>query len=89
MLKNRLKDTRTDKDISQKSLAETVSISRQALHAIENGHSIPSIEVALKLAEALEVRVEKLFWLADAQNQKEQNEIGPFILFNHKIVDKD
>ncbi|HAZ14147.1 MAG: hypothetical protein A2X86_02725 [Bdellovibrionales bacterium GWA2_49_15] len=87
MIKNRLKDNRTDQDISQKYLAEAVGISRQALHAIENGLSIPSVEVALKLAEALGVRVEKLFWL-EAKPQG-RDEIASFTLFNHKLVDKD
>ena len=93
MIKNRLKDTRIDKDISQKNLAETVGISRQALHAIENGLSIPSVEVALKLAEAMEVKVEKLFWLDESPQkqkiQKERHEIESFTIFNHKLVNKD
>ncbi len=87
MIKNRLKDTRVDKDISQKTLAETVGISRQALHAIENGLSIPSVEIALKLAQALEVKLERLFWLTETA--KKSDDVGPFTLFSHKLVDKD
>lgn len=84
MIGNRIKELRTDKDFPQKYLAENVGISRQALHSIENGLSIPSIEVALKLAEVLKVKVDKLFWLAESRD--ERNETDEFTLFNHKIL---
>ena len=87
MIKNRLKDTRTDKDMSQKNLADAAGISRQALHAIENGLSVPSVEVALELARALEVKIEKLFWLTDSPKKTE--EVDSFTIFSHKLVDKD
>jgi len=65
MIDNKVKETRSDKDIAQKQLAEMVGISRQALHAIENGLAVPSVEVALKMAVALNVKVERLFQLKE------------------------
>lgn len=47
--------------ITQAVLADQVGISRQALVAIESGRSMPSVVVALRLAEALAQPVEALF----------------------------
>ncbi|MFO0749011.1 MAG: substrate-binding domain-containing protein [Myxococcota bacterium] len=47
--------------LTQSVLAEQVGISRQALVAIESGKSMPSVVVALRLAEALQHPVEALF----------------------------
>jgi putative molybdopterin biosynthesis protein len=47
--------------LSQLALAESVGLSRQSLSAIEAGRSQPSVGVALRLAAALECRVEDLF----------------------------
>ncbi|HJL14019.1 MAG TPA: substrate-binding domain-containing protein [Sandaracinaceae bacterium LLY-WYZ-13_1] len=53
---------------SQARLARAAGLSRQALSAIEAGRAVPSTAVALRLAEALSVRVDALFWLeADAE----------------------
>lgn len=47
--------------LSQGALAAAVGLSRQSLSAIEAGRSQPGVEVALRLAGALECRVEDLF----------------------------
>ncbi len=44
-------------------LAEEIEVSRKTINTIENGVFIPSIVLALKLAKALQVKVEELFWL--------------------------
>ena len=44
-------------------LAARTGITRQALHAAETGASVPNTLVALRLARALECRVEDLFRL--------------------------
>ena len=47
--------------LSQRDLAASVRISRQALNAIEGGRARPSVDVALRIALALETSVEELF----------------------------
>ena len=47
--------------LPQQDLAATVGISRQALSAIEAGRSQPSVDVALRIAQALALTVEDLF----------------------------
>ncbi len=47
--------------LSQAELATQIGISRQALSAIETGQSVPGVDVALRLAHALDCSVEDLF----------------------------
>ncbi len=52
-------------DLTQQELAEKVGCSRQTIHSIESGKFLPSVELALKLARVLNVRVEDLFKLEE------------------------
>ncbi len=63
MLENSLKDIRAKRNISQVALAEAVSVSRQTIHAIEAGKYVPSVELCLKIAGFLRLRVEDIFRL--------------------------
>jgi putative transcriptional regulator len=62
-LANRLKDRRTELGLTQGQLAELCLVSRKTINTVENGVFIPSTVLALKLAEALELSVEQLFWI--------------------------
>ncbi|RYZ03305.1 MAG: helix-turn-helix domain-containing protein [Alphaproteobacteria bacterium] len=62
-LVSRLKDVRTAAGLTQAELAEKVRVSRKTINTVENGVFIPSTLLALKLAEALGTKVEKLFAL--------------------------
>jgi putative molybdopterin biosynthesis protein len=57
----RLRALRQARGYSQQQLAGMASVSRQAVSAVEAGHSDPSLRVALALASALGVTVEELF----------------------------
>lgn len=56
-----LRLARQARGISQQQLAGMAGVSRQALSAVESGHSDPSLRVALALAGALGMTVEELF----------------------------
>ncbi len=65
-LSNNLKVKRFNKNqITQDELAKQVHVSRQTIHAIENGKFNPSVTLALKLAEFFDCRVEDVFYLND------------------------
>jgi molybdate-binding protein/DNA-binding XRE family transcriptional regulator len=64
-LNNRLRSRRQAAGLTQQALATQAGISRQAYIAVERGATNPSTEVALKLAHALNARVEELFFLAE------------------------
>ena len=62
-LLSNLKEVRTKAGLTQAELAELVAVSRKTINTVENGVFIPSTLLALKLAEALGTKVEKLFAL--------------------------
>jgi putative transcriptional regulator len=62
-LANRLRVARAERELSQTDLADAVRVSRQTISSIETGQYCPSALLAFRLAMALDVRVEDLFWL--------------------------
>lgn len=62
-LANRLKECRTTLELTQAELAERVGVTRKTVNTVENGVFVPSATLAIKLAEALNVQVERLFWI--------------------------
>jgi putative transcriptional regulator len=62
VLKNRLKDIRTEKGLSQAGLAEMVGVSRNTISSIETGQFNPTAKLALILCIALEKKFEDLFY---------------------------
>ena len=64
-LVNRLKDRRTELGLTQAELAEKVGVTRKTVNTVENCVFTPSATLAIKLARALGLRVEELFWIED------------------------
>ena len=62
-LNNKLKVYRAMRDLTQGDLAERVFVTRKSVNSIENGHFVPSTELALRMAHALGCSVEDLFQL--------------------------
>jgi putative transcriptional regulator len=62
-LANKLKDRRTELGLTQAELAEKVGVTRKTVNTVENGVFTPSATLAIKLAKALDVSVEQLFWI--------------------------
>ena len=64
-LGNRLKERRAELGLTQSELADLCLVSRKTINTVENGVFVPSTLLALKLASALGVTVEWLFWIED------------------------
>lgn len=64
-LRNRLKDFRSARGLTQADLAIMAQVSRKTINTIENEVFVPSTTLALKLARVLDARVEELFYLED------------------------
>ena len=62
ILKNRLKEARTEAGMSQGQLAETVGVSRNTISSIETGQFNPTAKLALILCIALDRKFEELFY---------------------------
>jgi putative transcriptional regulator len=62
-LRNALKDRRAELGLTQSELADRCGVSRKTINTVENGVFTPSATLAIKLAQALSVPVEELFWI--------------------------
>lgn len=62
ILKNRLKEIRTEQKLSQAQLAELVGVSRNTISSIETGQFNPTAKLALVLCIALEKKFEDIFY---------------------------
>lgn len=62
ILKNRLKEIRAEKGLSQAQLAELVGVSRNTISSIETGQFNPTAKLALVLCIALEKKFEDIFY---------------------------
>lgn len=62
ILKNRLKEARSNKKLSQSQLAEMVGVSRNTISSIETGQFNPTAKLALILCIALDQKFEELFF---------------------------
>ncbi|HIV96715.1 MAG TPA: helix-turn-helix transcriptional regulator [Candidatus Agathobaculum stercoravium] len=62
ILKNRLKEARREKKLSQAQLAELVGVSRNTISSIETGQFNPTAKLALVLCIALDKKFEELFY---------------------------
>ena len=62
-LKNSIKEKRQKKSLTQQELADLVGVSRQTIISIERYRYKPSLELGLRMAYALEVDINKLFYL--------------------------
>lgn len=65
-LDNRLKELRARHNLTQAQLAEAVGVTRKTINTVENRVFIPSALLALKLAAALQVSVEDVFFLDES-----------------------
>lgn len=62
VLKNNLKEVRCQKGLTQEELADLVGVSRQTIISIERYKYKPSLELGLKLALTLDIKIEGLFY---------------------------
>ena len=62
ILKNNLKQLRTEKCLSQSELAEMVGVSRNTISSIETGQFSPTAKLALILCIALDQKFEDIFY---------------------------
>ena len=62
ILKNKLREIRAEKGLSQTDLAEMVGVSRNTISSIETGQFSPTAKLALILCIALDRKFEDVFY---------------------------
>lgn len=60
-MKNKLKVLRAERDMTQADLADSLSVSRQTINAIEKGKFDPSLPLAFKISELFKLPIEQIF----------------------------
>ena len=60
-MKNNIKQLRNELKISQKDLAESLSVSRQTINAIETGKFDPSLTLTIKITRFFNKSLEEIF----------------------------
>lgn len=60
-MKNRLKEIRNYRGVTQEELAAALEVSRQTIGSIENGRYNPSIILAFKIARYFDASIEEIF----------------------------
>ena len=67
-MRNRVRERRTQRGLSQAELAAALGVSRQTVISIENGRYLPSLPLAFRIARLFAMPIEKLFD-PDAEDQ--------------------
>ncbi len=73
---NRVRELRAARGFTQAELAAAVGLSRQSVYAIEAGHSLPAVDIALRLARALECSIEQLFGEPASESRLSAEPVG-------------
>ncbi|MFC7096747.1 helix-turn-helix transcriptional regulator [Halobaculum marinum] len=60
-MNNDVRARREERGLSQAGLADEVGVTRQTINSIERGRYDPSLELAFRLADFFECRIEELF----------------------------
>jgi DNA-binding XRE family transcriptional regulator len=64
-MRTRLKEFRVRHALTQEDLARLAGVRRETILAIENGKSIPSLQLARAIARALQTTIDELFIFDD------------------------
>lgn len=69
ILKNCVKELREKEGLTQKGLGEKVSVSRQAINAIETGKYDPSLWLAYDIAQLFNMSIEEVFNFKESERK--------------------
>ena len=64
-MRNDVRTLRTERQLSQQSLAEAMDVSRQTINSIEKERYTPSLPLAIALARYFDSTVEEIFHAED------------------------
>ena len=68
---NKVKEKRTEKKLTQEELANKVGVTRRTIMSLEKGIYIPSLLLAIDIAQVLNIRIEDLFFKEECKNKKD------------------
>ena len=68
-LKNRVRQLREERGLTQKQLGEKVNVSRQAINAVETGKFDPSLWLAYDSAQLFDMILEEVFDFKESERK--------------------
>ena len=75
ILGKQIKQLRIERGLSQEKLSEMIFISPRQMCLIENGNSYPSLDTFIRIAEVLEIDVNKFFRINARENDEFRNSV--------------
>lgn len=66
-MKNRIRELRESRGLTQTDLGDRAGVTRQAIHAVERDKHDPSIRLAARIADALDHPIDEVFDLTDLE----------------------
>ncbi len=66
-VRNRVKELRDQRGLTQRQLAAAVGVSRQSINSIERGRYVPSLPLALDFARVFDCPTDEIFELENAR----------------------
>jgi len=88
-LGRRIADLRRSKGISQLCLAEMADISKEHLSNLERGNKLPSAKTLAQIASALDVSLDTLIGIDNAQSHIEIDTQLQALLSSYSLAEKD
>ncbi|MEK7623495.1 MAG: helix-turn-helix transcriptional regulator [Patescibacteria group bacterium] len=64
---NRVHELRTRSNLTQEALADVAGVTRQTIIAIEKGNYVPSVLLAIKIAQAFKKTVDDVFFISEVK----------------------
>lgn len=68
-MKNRVRQLREERGLTQKQLGEKVNVSRQAINAVETGKFDPSLWLAYDIAQLFGMSIEEVFDFKESERK--------------------
>lgn len=69
MMKNRIRLYRKEKGFTQENFAKLLQLTPYKFRNLENGKVLPSQELAVKIAEILQVSIDKAFFIEETSGR--------------------
>jgi putative transcriptional regulator len=67
-MKNRVREIRQEKDMTQQELADAIGVTRQTIASLENGRYSPSIVVAYRITKILGYKIIEEVFIFDEED---------------------
>jgi putative transcriptional regulator len=65
-MRNRVRELRSEAEMTQSDLGEALGVSRQTINSIEGGRYLPSLPLAFRIARLFDVDIEQIFEMEEA-----------------------